>query len=239
MHRTILLSLLFTTLACGEESSADGDAKADEAEASQGWDIQLPPELDSFDMDAVLAAWQGDHIVRNQGNQEAWHVDGDKLTSFRAGEEKEYKLDLFSPCKAGATRIDEKGVFSNNLGFSVLEGKLLQNPSVGDPPVIQQGNQMVACDSFDFVYFDGTSCTFFEKKKADFDNNSYGYEGQSAECEVKTNEWGNSLSYKTESMHKPSGARIYASLAEIPEDLRDKVVVKKYASFDEAKAALK
>jgi hypothetical protein len=247
MNRILLFSLLFTILACcGDDATEDGDAKADAkddasndgASRSTGWEINLPPELDSFDMEAIRTAWQGDRVVRSQNRHEAWHVEGDKLTTFHDGEEGEYTLDFFNPCKVGATQISERGVFSNHVSFSVLEGEILQNPGPSNPPAIPQGIQIVACEGSDFVYFDGSSCTYFAKNKLETDTISY--EGQSAECEIKPKgEWGNFLYFKTESMSKPGQSKLYASIAEIPEDLRAKVVRKKYASFDEAKAALK
>ena len=243
-----MFSLFLTPLACGDETPDDAAQKGEDAQgeaiapsggAGAGLDILLPPEIKGMDFAAILAAWQGDHVIQNQGKHEAWNVKGNELTSFQNGKERTSQLDFFGPCKAGATESSDTGRSTNFVGFSIVDGQIIQNPSAGNPPAIQQGNKIVACDGSDLVYFDGSSCTFFAKKK--HEQGTYSFEaGQSAECEVKVKgEWGEFFFFKTASMSRPGESKLYRSLNDIPEDQRADLVHEKYDSFDEAKAALK
>jgi hypothetical protein len=185
-------------------------------------------------MAAVLALWQGDWVVRNQGRKEAWHVDGQALTTFREDRETSASLDLYGPCKAGASSTTEKGSWTHIVHFGIVGDRILLSRS----GVVRQGDQIVGCSSNKIIYFDGSNCTVFDPKEIR-GHGTEGYESETATCRFGAKHgYGDFFFYKTESMRKEMSFRLFGSIAEIEAiNMRDDLLTK-YASFEEAKAAL-
>ena len=245
MYRSLILCLLLILPACGsgeaetnnassenpDESSEAGDGATESAPASVGL-IHLPEQLKDFDMDAVVAAWQGDWVVRNQGQKEAWHVEGQALTTFQNGKESSKTLDFYGPCKAGATSSNDRGTVSEIVSFGIVDGRIVQ-----DNAVVRQGDKIVGCDSKKLIYFDGTNCTIFDPKEIR-GRSDEGYETEEATCRLGEKPgYGDFLFYKSESMRREMSFRLFGSVEEVESVVKDELLTK-FASFEEAKAAL-
>jgi hypothetical protein len=152
----MLVILAATALACGNKSADSGrpadtkpadmkpaNAKTAVAEAKP---VQSGMNLATWDPASKVKAWQGSWVADTPGSNEAWTIQGDKVTTWDGTDETKATLRVHVPCFA----YFENEAMQRQVPFSVgADGRVRYR---GHGAGYRKANEAIYCDTSGEVF---------------------------------------------------------------------------------------
>ena len=116
-----------------------------------------------WDQAGKAKAWQGSWLVKENGTIQAWTITGDDVQTWDGKDEKKFKLNITSPCRASFVTADGT---SMPREFAAVDGKLQFR---GDGAGYRKGGEVLFCDpTGDFYTIDASgACSLWTADKFD------------------------------------------------------------------------